>query len=1018
MPTFQRPFDPATVTVSVVLARLPDPPQQPTPGRFARYPQVAIPFVVAEPAPPQASIALSWPATGAVRHVDLPAAEQAALGVTQLIELSPLPFAMAALMRAIAPGAPTFYLGFTSADQPDHDHVARIDDAALDVGRLVLGCVFQDRVSLQPPAWIELIGRALDTHAPADAPPWRSLANLFPDGGGLHLRDAAGGPAAGERVRLRFLDAADNVLRSLTVTSDENGELGGDVLPRPGERAELVWDADALPGDEALPLLVRYEDALGAPADDATRALPGGEPLILPEGFGGGHLQLLDLARWYAPAVPSPGHPWPARFHPGSRFEPLVDGLAAYTPLIEDMRNASGIHLGGWAFHEFPMRPHDPRSSLATLLEDIGRDKFRILVARFFQPKIGVLDSLGTEGVLAAVAAMVAAEPLILTKPEWSDYKGFLVWNAVIVLILAIESVTNPDRSLEDFLRELVEFTDEDVRALLYDVSDGKPHCAFPAPHPVVLADNPLAHDLSLPGLGNISALQEAFGVYHHKFQVIAKQGDPVEPFVGYLGGIDINSNRLDAPGHHSARYRSPDSTAPPGPGAYHDVHARVTGPATLDLIGTFHERYEHALGFSPENVIEEPLFEPPQTPPPPAFRPPTDPIPATGRHLVRIAQTSFKPGPGRDGFPWAPDGDGTIRESFERAIRAAREYIYIEEQYFTLDNPLIEVLRSAADHCRRLVIVVAANTRDQLFGDERRLATLERLAGATGGPGGWGERMVAGSPFRRPVLPPAGFRASVGRASLLEDVPSATTSKIFVGPIPRVPGGAPYFFWVGGELMFAVGTKNASSPGGHPAKAIDVLRGSLSGTSPAWCPHPRPHKRGTPVTFAPPKDIFVHAKLLMVDDVFVAVGSCNWNRRGFYHDGEIDAFAVPERLKAAADNPARTLRTELWAEHLGLPPLMGRSLLADPIAAFELFRRSRYEGNRFAQHREFLAPRGDLDALDDFELFAVLPESVRVTLIATMNAITATQIRNIWNTLVDPTTGLDPNPTEGPELP
>ena len=87
-----------------------------------------------------------------------------------------------------------------------------------------------------------------------------------------------------------------------------------------------------------------------------------------------------------------------------------------------------------------------------------------------------------------------------------------------------------------------------------------------------------------------------------------------------------------------------------------------------------------------------------------------------------------------------------------------------------------------------------------------------------------------------------------------------------------------------------------------------------------------------------------------MVDDVFVAIGSCNWNRRGFYHDGEVDAFAIPDRLKAAADNPALLLRTALWAEHLGLSPLMGRSLLADPVEAYELFRRSRYAGNRFCQ--------------------------------------------------------------------
>jgi hypothetical protein len=96
----------------------------------------------------------------------------------------------------------------------------------------------------------------------------------------------------------------------------------------------------------------------------------------------------------------------------------------------------------------------------------------------------------------------------------------------------------------------------------------------------------------------------------------------------------------------------------------------------------------------------------------------------------------------------------------------------------------------------------------------------------------------------------------------------------------------------------------------------------------------------------------------------------------------------------------------------------MRRTLLADPIEAFELFRRSRYEGNRFSEHREFIAPRGDLDALKNFKLLEILPDSVKTTLLATMAAVTATQFKNLWNTIVDPTSELDPNPTPGPELP
>ena len=97
----------------------------------------------------------------------------------------------------------------------------------------------------------------------------------------------------------------------------------------------------------------------------------------------------------------------------------------------------------------------------------------------------------------------------------------------------------------------------------------------------------------------------------------------------------------------------------------------------------------------------------------------------------------------------------------------------------------------------------------------------------------------------------------------------------------------------------------------------------------------------------------------MMVDDVLpVGVGSMNLNRRGFYQDGEVVASAIPAKLTATRDNPARKLRTALWAEHLGIDPAMGEALLSDPIAAFELFRRSRYQGSRFTPFAQILVPR------------------------------------------------------------
>ncbi len=57
-------------------------------------------------------------------------------------------------------------------------------------------------------------------------------------------------------------------------------------------------------------------------------------------------------------------------------------------------------------------------------------------------------------------------------------------------------------------------------------------------------------------------------------------------------------------------------------------------------------------------------------------------------------------------------------------------------------------------------------------------------------------------------------------------------------------------------------------------------------------------------------EEVFNHAKLMIVDDLFLTVGSANINDRSFEYEAEINlAVADPERAKAA--------RLDIWSEHL-----------------------------------------------------------------------------------------------------
>jgi phosphatidylserine/phosphatidylglycerophosphate/cardiolipin synthase-like enzyme len=62
--------------------------------------------------------------------------------------------------------------------------------------------------------------------------------------------------------------------------------------------------------------------------------------------------------------------------------------------------------------------------------------------------------------------------------------------------------------------------------------------------------------------------------------------------------------------------------------------------------------------------------------------------------------------------------------------------------------------------------------------------------------------------------------------------------------------------------------------------------------------------------------DIYVHSKLMLVDDEFTLIGSTNVNARSMTHDSEVQVGIVD-----ADEAFTREFRKALWAEHTGRPP-------------------------------------------------------------------------------------------------
>jgi phosphatidylserine/phosphatidylglycerophosphate/cardiolipin synthase-like enzyme len=103
---------------------------------------------------------------------------------------------------------------------------------------------------------------------------------------------------------------------------------------------------------------------------------------------------------------------------------------------------------------------------------------------------------------------------------------------------------------------------------------------------------------------------------------------------------------------------------------------------------------------------------------------------------------------------------------------------------------------------------------------------------------------------------------------------------------------------------------------------------------------------------------IYVHSKVCIVDDVWLAVGSDNLNRRSWTHDSEISVAVIDERRdeRAPADPGglgdgarvlARDTRLRLACEHLGLDDADADDLV-DPSEWFDAFRRAAADGERW----------------------------------------------------------------------
>jgi phosphatidylserine/phosphatidylglycerophosphate/cardiolipin synthase-like enzyme len=360
----------------------------------------------------------------------------------------------------------------------------------------------------------------------------------------------------------------------------------------------------------------------------------------------------------------------------------------------------------------------------------------------------------------------------------------------------------------------------------------------------------PLSEPFSLP---NEARVYTAYA--HHMKLVTINSADGI---VAYCGGMDIVSDRLGGQDHKESKGFA---------GGIHDVQMKVEGPAAIELEHVFWMRWE-------SNSITTPYYEDPYL------------LPAgNGTGIVQVACTMPNVTPPSK---MARHGDLTFTKTLMNGIRNAKQYIYIEDQYFW--NPAIaKLLRNKLKDLDFVVVVVPkkpipAESLGYIGDDHSREQIMEMIL----------EDSFPYEPGEdRANLPRDEVKRKM-RVCYLEDGKEFNLSE---------------------SLWFL-----------------------------SWLPRPDTTK------YDP--FIYVHAKLMIIDDIFVFCGSSNLDARGLGTDlsgktsTECNLMCLDERITLdGARRLARDLRIRLWAEHIDEPISPDSHIettsvfrrLTDPQEAFEI---------------------------------------------------------------------------------
>lgn len=406
-----------------------------------------------------------------------------------------------------------------------------------------------------------------------------------------------------------------------------------------------------------------------------------------------------------------------------------------------------------------------------------------------------------------------------------------------------------------------------------------------------------------------LNVIAHTAGAAHSKLVVI---GTPAQA-IGFTGGIDFDEGRWGHPEHNTP------ATFPPAPfpqDTWHDVVAKVEGPAVQGLYDWFKNLYDENLSrpvkrfhFAGDSM--------------PSFLPGTTPVPAKALPITAAGNMqvqSLRTVPVLN-YAWSnclPEnppitfGDGSaskgifeFEEAIKKAIANATSYIYMEDQSFWSYEIMSWINQAVVNNAGLNVILLtsgAADPTDPQFPDAFLCnainhGLLNGLTAAQIARIGYFRRMQSfndqGPVTVTGVAP--GAVANRTQATTAIAVTTNVAANALSGKNLYLRSGA------NGNLFPVIGNLAATS-GANLVLIVGSVPGPTALTAGAF-------------TLTEGLGITVHAKTTIIDDTWACIGSANCMRRSLFTDLEHSVGYID------LDNVAvKEYRKNLWADHFRHP--------------------------------------------------------------------------------------------------